>query len=345
MKLFGRKSRPSPSDRQQVSAWSPTETIVPANTRNFRTQGLGLWHSRLVTNADYYGSGRSWWSRLLRFVLLVLAVLVGLPLAALVTLFVVFLILSAAGKIPASYRQAASSPGAQAAPTPDVPDEAKAEAVDLLGAATYKRQEGELGLALELTRQALGKWPGYADAQSFQATVVPEATAAARVAIAQATAQARAAATAEAQAKVSATQTAVARATEAARPRREQAVYLDPRELVADPKAYIGRNILLQGKALNVEHSDGDRLNPSYTWVNLLAQVRGRSTTESIVVMLRPKDPKILSDECYRFYGVVAGTQRVTRLLTGAVNEVPLVNGYAWESVGRDAFNIGCVSP
>ncbi len=61
-----------------------------------------------------------------------------------------------------------------------VPEEAKAEAVELLGAAVYKREEGELGLALELANQARAKWPDSPDARSFQATVIPAATADAR---------------------------------------------------------------------------------------------------------------------------------------------------------------------
>lgn len=58
-----------------------------------------------------------------------------------------------------------------------VPEESRAEAVTLLGAATYKVEEGELGLALELARQAARKWPDYQGARSFYATVAPQATA------------------------------------------------------------------------------------------------------------------------------------------------------------------------
>jgi hypothetical protein len=45
--------------------------------------------------------------------------------------------------------------------------QARADAVDLLGAAGSMRQAGDLGLALELGRQAVGKAPDYAEAQTF----------------------------------------------------------------------------------------------------------------------------------------------------------------------------------
>ena len=74
------------------------------------------------------------------------------------------------------------------------------------------------------------------------------------------------------------------------------------------------------------------------SWVQILGRVRDRAITESIVVEFYPKDPKILRQECYRLYGEVAGTQNVTRTLTGATNQVPLLRGYAWEPIPRDRF-------
>jgi len=64
--------------------------------------------------------------------------------------------------------------------------QARSEAVDLLGQAVYFREGGQLGMALELARQANGKWQDYPDAQSFLAAVKPQATAQAEVAAAQA---------------------------------------------------------------------------------------------------------------------------------------------------------------
>jgi hypothetical protein len=128
-------------------------------------------------------------------------------------------------------------------------------------------------------------------------------------------------------------------------PSKSQAQYVDPRELVADPKAFVGRNVLLQGKTLTVDQRDGSAVTSAYTWVQVMAQVRGRYTTESIIVEMRPKAPNLLRDERYRLYGVVAGTQKVTRTLTGAVNEVPLISGYAWEPAPADSTGIGCASP
>ena len=64
-----------------------------------------------------------------------------------------------------------------ATPTPAVSDQAKAEAVDLLALAAQQRAGGQLGAALELSDQSLGKWPQYDAAQRFVLTVVPQATA------------------------------------------------------------------------------------------------------------------------------------------------------------------------
>jgi hypothetical protein len=75
-------------------------------------------------------------------------------------------------------------------PPPFVSDEAKAEAVGLLGAATAMEQDGQLGLALDLARQAQAKDPTNPEAGAFLKTVAPQATAAAKAA-AQATAPAR----------------------------------------------------------------------------------------------------------------------------------------------------------
>jgi hypothetical protein len=122
-------------------------------------------------------------------------------------------------------------------------------------------------------------------------------------------------------------------------PDRAAAQPIDPRVLVADPQAVKGQNIILQGQALNVDQRD------NYTWVQLMAQVPERGVTESIVVEVRPKDATLLSQECYRVYGVVEGTQKVRRTLTGATDEVPLVRGYATESAPRGPSNIGCAAP
>lgn len=70
-------------------------------------------------------------------------------------------------------------------------EQRRAEAVDLLGAAAHNRQEGQLGLALELARQALGKWSDYPEARSFLTEVAPQATTQAKEAQAQATAAAQ----------------------------------------------------------------------------------------------------------------------------------------------------------
>jgi hypothetical protein len=83
-------------------------------------------------------------------------------------------------------------PFVAATPTPAVSDQAKAEAAALLDAAVLSFAEGHLGTALELSEQALGKWPQYEAAQRFAATAVPQATAVEQSVQARATAAAQA---------------------------------------------------------------------------------------------------------------------------------------------------------
>lgn len=136
-------------------------------------------------------------------------------------------------------------------------------------------------------------------------------------------------------------------------PNSSAAQYVDPRLLVADPKTYVGQNIVIQGKALNVEQRAAvaggffTTARPAYTWVQVLAQIRGKDsfTTESVVVELIPPDRTFLKDECYRLYGIVRGTQTVRLLLTGAEREVPVIEGYAHERVAAGPSNFGCQNP
>lgn len=136
-------------------------------------------------------------------------------------------------------------------------------------------------------------------------------------------------------------------------PDKGVAQYLDPRELVADPRSFIGRNIYLQGKSLTVEQRPAQSgglfstARPAYTWVQLLAQSRGKSTfqNESIVVEVVPADRSLLKDECYRIYGLVAGVQKVRLILTGAERDVPVVTGYAFEKARAGDYDIGCANP
>lgn len=89
---------------------------------------------------------------------------------------------------------------------------AKAEAVQLLAAAQAKRSEGDLGIAVELGKQAQAKAPDLAEIRAFMGEVAPQATALARDAQAQATAAVRA----QAEANAQATAQAMAAATTAA---------------------------------------------------------------------------------------------------------------------------------
>ena len=99
--------------------------------------------------------------------------MIGLVVLAVVTWFGG---LPSGGSSRGAVGESGGRTGAAARPTAVIAEEAKAEAVDLLAQAIYKREEGQLGLALELVRQAEAKWPGYAEAGQFRAEAAPEAT-------------------------------------------------------------------------------------------------------------------------------------------------------------------------
>jgi len=73
-----------------------------------------------------------------------------------------------------------ANPFVEATATPAASDEAKAEAVALHAAAAQKLAEGQPAAALELSDQALAKWPQYDAAQRLAATAGPQATAGAQ---------------------------------------------------------------------------------------------------------------------------------------------------------------------
>jgi hypothetical protein len=79
-------------------------------------------------------------------------------------------------------------------------EQAKAEAVGMLGEAVSLRQAGQLGAAVDRARQALARWPDYADAKSFLSETEPQAAAQATAQARQEEAEARARAAAAAQA-------------------------------------------------------------------------------------------------------------------------------------------------
>lgn len=118
----------------------------------------------------------------------------------------------------------------------------------------------------------------------------------------------------------------------------QSAEYFDPRLLASNANGHIGENIFLAGSAQTVEQQS------DYTWVHVQAEVRDRPITESVVVELRPPEPDLLSEECYRFFGYITGTTETTIVLTGATNEQPLVEAYAFESLVRSGDS-GCPRP
>jgi hypothetical protein len=128
-------------------------------------------------------------------------------------------------------------------------------------------------------------------------------------------------------------------------PSKANAVAIDPRRLVSDPMTYIGANVKLSGNALTVTQNPattGLNASPAYTWVQLMAEVAGKNSTESIVIEFQPPNRSLLRDECIRVYGVVAGTETVTRTLTGAQNTVPVLRGYALDQGSAGPYGIGC---
>lgn len=114
------------------------------------------------------------------------------------------------------------------------------------------------------------------------------------------------------------------------------ATLVDPRLIASSPSSYIGTNLYIQGKALTVtQYAD-------YTWVQVMAGIPGKDyDTESLVVELRPK-VNVLKGDCYKIYAVGLGTQKVTRTLTGADNEVPLLGGYRVQTVSSSG---ACPAP
>jgi hypothetical protein len=83
--------------------------------------------------------------------------------------------------------------------------------------------------------------------------------------------------------------------------------------------------------------------HPDYTWVQLEAVVPDRYVTQSIVIEFRPRAVDMLQGDCWTIYGIADGTQKVTRSLTGATNEVPLVRGYMYRGSARR--NGSCQAP
>lgn len=112
---------------------------------------------------------------------------------------------------------------------------------------------------------------------------------------------------------------------------------VDPRRLEADPAAYVGKEMRLSGKALTVtQHED-------YTWVQLMAVVSGNTSAPdtSLVIEVRPKDPAIVRGESYFVFGTGAGTEAVTRTLTGASQRMPKVRSLLF-ALTRPADAVGC---
>jgi len=132
----------------------------------------------------------------------------------------------------------------------------------------------------------------------------------------------------------------LASATPVPPPDKASAVAIDPRQLVADPKGFKGRNVVLTGRTLTVSQHDTSKSfdalgrQPSYTWGQFMADVPERSgLSESVVAYWAPKDSSIVGSEKYRVWGVVRDTETTRRTLTGAENESPAIEVYAYERI------------
>jgi hypothetical protein len=126
------------------------------------------------------------------------------------------------------------------------------------------------------------------------------------------------------------------------RPDPAQARYVDPRQLAANPESFSGQNIVLEGKSLNVTQNQASTGllggTQDYTWMQVMAIVKDRNTTESVVVEFYPRQTSIIKDECYRVFGIAQGSTKVRRTLTGAEDSAPLIRGYMWTQGSTDRF-------
>jgi len=114
---------------------------------------------------------------------------------------------------------------------------------------------------------------------------------------------------------------------------------VDPQQLAADPNLFLDQDISVQGKALNVKQY------AEYTWLELLAQGLDRDETESIAVEVRPKNVQLLLKQCYRVYGVGAGTQDLPGSLSGEQTTMPRLIAYAVDAAPVGTGASGCAVP
>ena len=190
-----------------------------------------------------------------------------------------------------------------------------------MGNAQDHMDEGRYAEALAAVMEAISLEPRSEEAWQLQREIVPTATASAREVR---SGDPRATATAR---------TARAEATREAQ--RNEAEWLDPRELARDMSGNRGKPVMLQGTVLAVNQYLG------YSLLLLRAQVPGRGLSEQIAVEIRPKIADLAEDECLRITGTVFGTQRVA--FPSTTTTVPLVKAIDWEP-GPRASATACVA-
>jgi hypothetical protein len=107
------------------------------------------------------------------------------------------------------------------------------------------------------------------------------------------------------------------------KPNKAAAKAIDPRKIAADTDSYVGQNVVMTGRIINVsQHSDPeivlDVLRPSYTWTDFEADIPGRPdlANESMAAYFFPKTAQILRGDSYRIWGIVRDGVGPTDLCT-----------------------------
>jgi hypothetical protein len=119
-----------------------------------------------------------------------------------------------------------------------------------------------------------------------------------------------------------------------AAPSTTEAVALDPRQIAADPTGYLGKNVKVVGKVNAVQQRG------TWTWAQLLAFAPpyDGNIFEPMIVETASKDPALVRQACYAFWGTVEQPQDTKLTSTGASVSVPTLHAYTWAPVSSDRY-------
>lgn len=111
--------------------------------------------------------------------------------------------------------------------------------------------------------------------------------------------------------------------------RRQAAESVDPREIAVNPAAFIGRNVLVRGRASILEFQPG--IGHRIPMLVYVSGMSARSGTEDILVTFKTSQQikGLVRGEELVAYGIVTGTAEMQIVLTGATKKVPLVEAYS----------------